>query len=80
MIDGAAINTRIEDVNGSTWRECKSAIAFTNKDLIKRRDGSQIILQKECVSLVGSVEELRKYLLFSNKKNLHPLKKEGESK
>lgn len=64
MIDGAAINTRIEDVNGFTWRECKSAIAFKNKDLIKRKDGSQIILQKECVSLVGSAEELRKYLLL----------------
>lgn len=64
MVDGAAVNTRIEDENGSTWRECKSAIAFTNKDLIKRKDGSNLILHKECISLVGSSEELKKYLLM----------------
>lgn len=64
MVDGAAINTRIEDENGSTWRECKSAIAFTNKDLIKRKDGSNLILNKECISLIGSSEELKKYLLM----------------
>lgn len=64
MIDGAAINTRIEDKDGSTWRECKSAIAFTNKDLIKRKDGSKLILNKECISLVGSSDELKKYLLM----------------
>ena len=31
--DGAAVNTRAEDENGSTWRENKLAIAFTDKDL-----------------------------------------------
>ena len=64
MVDGAAVNTRVEDENGSTWRECKSAIAFTNKDILKRKDGSSIILKKECISIIGKAEELKKNLLM----------------
>jgi len=63
MTDGAAVNTRIEDENGSTWRECKSVIAFTNKDLIKRKDGGNIIVNKECASFIGSAEDFRGYVL-----------------
>ena len=36
--DGAAVNTRIEDENGSTWRENKSGIVFSEYDLYKRKD------------------------------------------
>ncbi len=64
MVDGAVINTRVEDENGSTWRECKSAIAFTNKDTLKRKDRSSIILKKECISIVCKAEELKKNLLM----------------
>ena len=63
MTDGAAVNTRVEDENGSTWREGKSVIAFTNKDLIKRKDGGNIIVNKECASFIGSAEDFRGYVL-----------------
>ena len=61
--DGAAVNTRVEDENGSTWREGKTVIAFTNKNLIKRKDGGNIIVKKECASFIGNAEEFRGYVL-----------------
>jgi hypothetical protein len=63
MTDGAAVNTRIEDENGSTWRENKTVIAFTDKDLIKRKDGGNIIVNKEYAAFIGSAEEFRGYVL-----------------
>jgi len=63
MTDGAAVNTRIEDENGSTWRENKTVIVFTNKDLIKRKDGGNIIINKEYAAFIGSAEEFRGYVL-----------------
>lgn len=62
--DGSAVNTRVEDENGSTWRENKLAIFFSDKDMYKRKDKSNMILHKEYVSYVGNVDEFR-ILLFS---------------
>ena len=36
--DGAAVNTRIEDENGSTWRENKLGIFFSESDMYKRKN------------------------------------------
>lgn len=63
LTDGAAVNTRIEDENGSTWRENKLVMAFTSKDMIKRPDGNHIITKKEYGAYIGSVEEFKKYML-----------------
>lgn len=63
MTDGAAVNTRIEDDNGSTWRENKTVMVFTNKDLIPRKDGSNLIINKEYATFIGSAEEFKKYVL-----------------
>ena len=63
MPDGAAVNTRVEDENGSTWRENKTAIAFSSKDLIKRKDGGNIIVRKEIAPLIGTSEEFKKHAL-----------------
>ena len=63
MTDGAAVNTRVEDENGSTWRENKTVIAFTNRDMIKRKDGSHIIVRKEYSALIGSAEEFKGFVL-----------------
>lgn len=57
--DGAAINTRIEDENGSTWRENKLGILFSESDMYKRKDKSNIINHKEYVSFIGSVDIFR---------------------
>lgn len=62
--DGAAINTRIEDENGSTWKENKLGIFFLESDMYKRKDKSNIINHKEFVSYIGSVDTFR-ILLFA---------------
>jgi len=62
MTDGAAVNTRVEDENGSTWRENKTVMVFTDKDMIKRKDGSHIITRKEYAAYIGRAEEFRKYV------------------
>lgn len=62
--DGAAINTRIEDKNGSTWKENKLGIMFSNSDIYKRKNKANKIMHKEFVSFVGSVETFR-ILLFA---------------
>jgi len=63
MPDGASVNTREKDENGSTWRENKTAIAFSSKDLVKRKDGGNIIVRKEIAPLIGTSEEFRKHAL-----------------
>ena len=63
MTDGAAVNTRIKDEKGSTWRENKTVIAFTDKDMIKRKDGNHIITKKEYAAFIGSAEHFRGYVL-----------------
>lgn len=57
--DGAAVNTRIEDENGSTWRENKLGIFFSESDMYKRKNKSNIINHKEYVSYIGNVEIFR---------------------
>lgn len=60
--DGLQVNTRVEDENGSTWREMKLGLIFCDKDMIKRADGSGIITKKEYISYFGSVNEFKKFL------------------
>ena len=57
--DGASVNTRIEDENGSTWKENKLGIFFSESDMYKRKDKSNNINHKEYVSYIGSVEIFR---------------------
>ena len=62
--DGAAVNTRIEDEDGSTWRENKLGIFFSESDMYKRKEKANVIIHKEYVSYIGSVDTFR-VLLFS---------------
>ena len=62
--DGLQVNTRVEDENGSTWKEMKLGLIFCDKDTIRRQNGSAIITKKEYVSYFGSVNEFKK-MLFS---------------
>ena len=63
MLDGAAVNTRIEDENGSTWRENKTVMVFSGKDLIRRKNGDHIITKKEYMPFIGSSEDFKGYVL-----------------
>ena len=61
--DGMQVNTRIEQ-NGTTWREMKLGLIFTDKDVIKLGDDNIKIVKKEYVSYFGSVTEFKK-LIFA---------------
>ena len=65
LADGSAVNTRIQDENGSTWKEMKLGLTFLDKDTIKRKNDSCIITKKEYVSYMGSVDEFKKMLFNS---------------
>jgi hypothetical protein len=63
MTDGATVNTRVTDAHGSTWRENKLAIAFTDKDMIIRQKGGNTITRKEYAAYLGSAEEFKGHVL-----------------
>ena len=63
MTDGAAVNTRVKDENGSTWRENKTVISFSDKDMIKRKDGGNIIVNKEYAAFIGKAETFKGHVL-----------------
>ncbi|MDQ2085546.1 hypothetical protein RBH29_03750 [Herbivorax sp. ANBcel31] len=62
LTDGSQLNTRTENNKGSTWKEMKLGLVFKDSDVIKRKDGSQIITNKEYVSYLGSVRDFKKFL------------------
>jgi len=65
--DGAALNTRLQDEVGSTWRENKLGEVFSSADIYywsgKNGERKHRILKKEYVSYIGSVSEFKKHLL-----------------
>jgi hypothetical protein len=65
--DGAALNTRHKDNDGSTWRENKLGEVFSSKNTHywtdKKGKRRRQILKKEYISYIGSVSEFRKHLL-----------------
>jgi hypothetical protein len=64
MVDGAAINTRLKDEQGSSWRENKLGLVFSSADLRTRKDGvTHDILKKEYIPCLGSAEQFKGYLL-----------------
>lgn len=68
--DGAAINTRIEDENGSTWKENKLGILFSENNIYKRKNKSNIINHKDFVSYIGNVDTFR-ILVFAKAVDLN---------
>jgi hypothetical protein len=66
--DGAAVNTRIEDENGSTWRENKLGMVFSSDNVHwwfdkKKNEKKHRILKREYISYIGGVDEFKKHLL-----------------
>lgn len=75
-VDGATINTRTKDKDGSTWRENKLAIFFSSDNLYVRKDKNgdtrRIIRRREYISLIGSVSEFKKHVLRGAISNGYP--------
>ena len=67
LTDGAALNTRLKDENGSTWRENKLGEVFSSNNIRywidKKGKRQHRILKKEYISYIGSANEFKKHLL-----------------
>jgi hypothetical protein len=65
--DGAAVNTRHKDNDGSTWRENKLGIVFSSDNIYSWTDKKGVcqrqLRKREYVSYIGSSDEFRKHLL-----------------
>jgi len=65
--DGAALNTRTKDDEGSTWRENKLGEVFSTDNIHfwnnSKGERQHQITKKEYVSYIGSVSEFKKHLL-----------------
>jgi hypothetical protein len=65
--DGAALNTRLKDEFGSSWRENKLGEVFTSNDIRywtnRKGERQHQILRKEYISFVGAAAEFKKHLL-----------------
>lgn len=64
--DGAALNTRHRDKDGSSWRENKLGLVFSSDNLFtwhdKHGELKHQIRKKEYTSFVGGVDEFQKHL------------------
>jgi len=64
--DGAALNTRVQDENNSTWRENKLGEVFSSDNIRYWTDykgkRQHQILEKEYISYIGSASEFKKHL------------------
>lgn len=64
--DGAALNTRARNADGSTWRENKLGVVFSSDNIhfwtSKKGERRHIIGKREYTSYVGSVDEFKKHL------------------
>jgi len=71
--DGAALNTRVKDEEGSSWRENKLGLVFSSDNVYtwtdKHGDRQSQISKREYVAYIGSVDEFKKHLLSCALKN-----------
>lgn len=64
LVDGSQVNTRHKDQAGSSWKEMKLALIYDDKDVIKRKSGETILLDKEYAAYWGEVNGFKK-LVFN---------------
>lgn len=63
MTDGSQVNTREEGKDGSTWKEMKLGLVYSDDHILTRKGGQFILTNKEYVTHFGGVEAF-KPLLF----------------
>jgi len=71
--DGAALNTRNKNDEGSTWRENKLGMVFSSDNIRSYTNGKgekvSTILKKEYTSYIGNAEQFKKYLFACAMRN-----------
>lgn len=63
LTDGSQVNTRKQGEGGSTWKEMKLWLVYSDDHVIQCQGGRALLNEKEYVAHFGSVEGL-KPLLF----------------
>ncbi len=78
--DGAALNTRHKNDDGSTWRENKLGVIFSSDNIYywtsDKGERCHLITERDYVSYVGDVGEFKKHLYARAIKNGYGLYKE----
>jgi len=71
--DGASLNTRAKDADGSSWRENKLGMVFSSDNVHtwtdKHGEKQRQIKKREYTAYIGSVDEFKKHLLCCALKN-----------
>ena len=71
--DGAALNTRVKDNDGSTWRENKLGMVFSSDNIYTwtnhKGEKQRQLNKREYIAYIGAVAEFKKHLLACALKN-----------
>jgi len=71
--DGAALNTRIKDNDGSTWRENKLGMVFSSDNIYtwtnRKGEKQRQLNKREYIAYIGTVSEFKKHLFSCALKN-----------
>ncbi len=62
MVDGSQVNTRVKDQEGSSWKEMKLGLVYSDKNIITRKGGQSVLMDKEYVAYWGDVNGFKKLL------------------
>jgi len=64
MADGSQVNTREQGQDGSSWREMKLGLVYSDDHVLTRKGGQSVLVNKEYVTYFGGVDVFKK-LLFA---------------
>lgn len=64
MTDGSQVNTREPGRDGSTWKEMKLGLVYSDDHVLTHQGGQSTLVEKEYVTKLGGVEDF-KPLLFA---------------
>lgn len=64
MADGSQVNTREQGRDGSSWKEMKLGLVYSDDHVLTRKGGQSVLMDKEYVTYFGGVDGFKK-LLFN---------------
>lgn len=64
MADGSQVNTREQGKEGSSWKEMKLGLVYSDNHVLTRKGGQSVLVNKEYVTYFGGVDGFKK-LLFN---------------
>lgn len=64
MADGSQVNTREQGRDGSSWKEMKLGLIYSDDHVLTRKGGQSVLVNKEYVAHFGGVDGFKK-LLFN---------------